>query len=159
MKFEEGQKVRLLFDVVSDGTVLGIGRGKLVVPLGSEGFVTRIDLFKDDYVYEVDFLELGRKVGCRDYELIDAEHYWKPPKFGKKDSVETAANITREGSIIIPEGTGGRVLTLDYHDELGYIYEAEFENGERVMVAEVQIRQRDSSDEESSGDALSSEEP
>jgi len=138
-KFEEGAHMRVLFDIVSDGTVCCTPRGDLVMKLGSTGYIKKRGTFLDDIVYELDFLEEGKTVGCREHELLPAELPWSPPVFQKKDQIKAVADIKRRGEVVVPAGLRGRVLVLDYHDDLGYIYEVEFENEYRNMVAKEEI--------------------
>ncbi len=139
MSFKEGDEVRILFDIVSDGTVAGAKRGELIMAQGSTGFIKKIGVFMDDYVFDVHFLKEDKIVGCRENELISADEAWSPPKFKKKDSILAAANIGKNREVLIPAKTAGKVLTIDYHDDLGYIYEVEFENDIKTMMGENQI--------------------
>ena len=140
MNFKEGDEVRILFDIVSDGTFAGAKRGELIMPLGSIGFIKKIGIFLDDYVCDVHFLENGRIVGCRENELIPADKEWSPPVFQKKTAIASITDIRKNGEVVIPGDTPGTVITIDYHDDLGYIYEVEFANGVKTMMAEQQLK-------------------
>lgn len=72
-KFREGEKVRLLADVVNDGTYPHAPIGALMMEKGCEGYVKSIGEFLQVIrVYEVHFLGYDKEVeiiGCREHEL------------------------------------------------------------------------------------------
>lgn len=76
--FHIGQKVRLLEDIVNDGTYPHAPIGTLMMPKGSIGYVKTMGEFLQVIrVYEVHFLggETVEIVGCREHELEAMEEY------------------------------------------------------------------------------------
>ncbi len=72
--FREGQKVAAKQAVRSDGTVYGTRTGDIIVEAGEMGYVARIGEFLQRfYIYEVDFVDSGRLVGMRAFELEPLE--------------------------------------------------------------------------------------
>lgn len=72
-KFSDGQKVRLLEDIVNDGTYPHSPIGTLMMPKGSVGYIKDMgDFLQVIRVYEVHFLDSNMEVevvGCREHEL------------------------------------------------------------------------------------------
>ena len=143
-RYEEGDAVRVLFDIVSDGTVHRKRRGELIMPMGRTGYIQKRGILLDDLVYEVHFLEEGQVVGCREHELLLAEENWEPPLFQKKDRIRTTTDLHRKGELVLQKGEEGVVLTLDYHEDLGYIYEVQFSGNHRLMMAGSQLEKIES---------------
>ena len=76
--FHIGQKVRLLEDIVNDGTYPHAPIGTLMMPKGSIGYIKTMGEFLQVIrVYEVHFLggEAVEIVGCREHELEAMEEY------------------------------------------------------------------------------------
>jgi nitrogen fixation protein NifZ len=76
--FHIGQKVRLLEDVVNDGTYPHAPIGTLMMSKGSIGYIKTMGEFLQVIrVYEVHFLggETVEIVGCREHELEAMEEY------------------------------------------------------------------------------------
>jgi nitrogen fixation protein NifZ len=76
--FHIGQKVRLLEDIVNDGTYPHAPIGTLMMPNGSIGYIKTMGEFLQVIrVYEVHFLggETVEVVGCREHELEAMEEY------------------------------------------------------------------------------------
>lgn len=68
--FECGQKVRSRRMVRNDGTFPGRDIGTLLVKRGDEGYVTSIGTFLQQfYIYSVDFVAYGYRVGMKGCEL------------------------------------------------------------------------------------------
>ena len=79
--FHPGQKVRLLEDIVNDGTYPHSPIGTLMMPKGSVGYIKTMGEFLQVIrVYEVHFLggETVEIVGCREHELEALEEYIDP---------------------------------------------------------------------------------
>ena len=73
-QFEYGQKVRSRKTVRNDGTFPGKEIGDSLVRKGDEGYVTSIGTFLQQfYIYGVDFVANGYRVGMKARELEDME--------------------------------------------------------------------------------------
>ena len=72
--FEYGQKVRSSQVVRNDGTFGGKEIGEVLVKKGEEGYVISIGTFLQQfYIYGVEFLESGNRVGMKRKELEHVE--------------------------------------------------------------------------------------
>jgi nitrogen fixation protein NifZ len=72
--FEYGQKVRSRLNIRNDGTFPGKEIGDLLVKKGDEGYVVSIGTFLQRYyIYGVDFVTAGRRVGMKGRELVSVE--------------------------------------------------------------------------------------
>lgn len=72
--FNYGEKVRAKRMVRNDGTFPGKDVGELLVKKGEIGYVTSIGTFLQQfYIYGVEFVETGYKVGMRRKELDPVE--------------------------------------------------------------------------------------
>ncbi len=77
--FDYGQKVKSLKTVRNDGTFQGKEIGDILVKKGDIGYVTSIGSFLQQfYIYAVEFVEHGYRVGMRGKELESAEEVNKP---------------------------------------------------------------------------------
>jgi len=73
-QFEYGQKVRAKFMVRNDGTFPGKDIGEVLVNKGDAGYVISIGTFLQQYyIYGVEFLESGFRVGMKRKELEPVE--------------------------------------------------------------------------------------
>jgi nitrogen fixation protein NifZ len=73
-QFEYGQKVRSKFMVRNDGTFPGKDIGEVLVNKGDEGYVISIGTFLQQYyIYGVEFLKSGFRVGMKRKELESVE--------------------------------------------------------------------------------------
>jgi nitrogen fixation protein NifZ len=73
-QFEYGQKVRSKFMVRNDGTFPGKDIGDVLVKKGEEGYVISIGTFLQQYyIYGIEFLESGFRVGMKRKELEPVE--------------------------------------------------------------------------------------
>jgi nitrogen fixation protein NifZ len=73
-QFEYGQKVRSRKTVRNDGTFPGKEIGDILVRKGDEGYVTSIGTFLQQfYIYGVDFVANGYRVGMKARELEDMD--------------------------------------------------------------------------------------
>jgi len=73
-RFEYGEKVRARLTVRNDGTFPGKDIGELLVKKGEIGYVVSIGTFLQQfYIYGVEFLSSGRRVGMKGKELESAE--------------------------------------------------------------------------------------
>jgi nitrogen fixation protein NifZ len=72
--FDYGQKVRSLRVIRNDGTFPGKEIGEVLVKKGEVGYVISIGTFLQQfYIYGVEFLETGYRVGMKKKELELAE--------------------------------------------------------------------------------------
>jgi nitrogen fixation protein NifZ len=72
--FEYGEKVRSKFMVRNDGTFPGKEIGEVLVNKGEEGYVISIGTFLQQfYIYGVEFLGSGYRVGMKRKELETAD--------------------------------------------------------------------------------------
>ena len=68
--FDFGAKVRSIKVVRNDGTYQGKDIGEVLVKKGDIGYVTSIGTFLQQfYIYAVDFVDTGHRVGMRGKEL------------------------------------------------------------------------------------------
>jgi nitrogen fixation protein NifZ len=68
--FDFGAKVKSIKVVRNDGTYQGKDIGEVLVKKGDIGYVTSIGTFLQQfYIYAVDFIETGHRVGMRGKEL------------------------------------------------------------------------------------------
>ncbi len=73
-RFDYGQKVRSRKTVRNDGTFPGKEIGEILIKKGDEGYVTSIGTFLQQfYIYGVDFVAHGYRVGMKGRELESAE--------------------------------------------------------------------------------------
>jgi nitrogen fixation protein NifZ len=69
-RFDYGERVLARSRVRNDGTYRGRDIGDVLVNKGDIGYVTRIDTFLQQfYIYAVDFVDSGYRVGMRAKEL------------------------------------------------------------------------------------------
>lgn len=140
-QFKEGDFVRIVFDIKNDGTMYGKKRGKVLQKAGETGYISRMHYLNDDIVYEVHFLENNKMIGCKEKELIDGNMTWNPPNFKKGDFVQSKNDLHYKGTLISKKGTKGKISAIRFLPDLGYIYEASFEDnsGQFCLVAEPQL--------------------
>lgn len=73
-RFDYGQKVRSRKTVRNDGTFPGKDIGEILVKKGDVGYVTSIGTFLQQfYIYGVDFVEHGYRVGMKGREIEPLE--------------------------------------------------------------------------------------
>ena len=86
--FEYGEEVRVVRNVRNDGTFPGLEVGNLLIKRGSVGYVMNVGTFlQDQVIYTVNFLDLGRVVGCREEELQPADEAWVESLFETRDMI------------------------------------------------------------------------
>ncbi|WP_042302347.1 nitrogen fixation protein NifZ [Paraburkholderia kururiensis] len=74
-RFAFGERVIARTVVRNDGTYTGKDIGDVLVSKGDIGYVTRIDTFLQQfYIYAVDFVESGHRVGMRAKELCTLDN-------------------------------------------------------------------------------------
>lgn len=74
-RFAMGERVISRTVIRNDGTYNGMDIGALLVNKGEIGFVTSIGTFLQQfYIYAVEFVESGHRVGMRAKELCTLDH-------------------------------------------------------------------------------------
>ncbi len=72
--FQFGEKVRSRKTIRNDGTYVGKEIGEVLVRKGDIGYVSHIGTFLQQfYIYGVDFLDSGHRVGMKAKELISVD--------------------------------------------------------------------------------------
>ncbi len=90
-RFDYGQKVRSRKTVRNDGTFPGKEIGEILIKKGDEGYVTSIGTFLQQfYIYGVDFVAHGYRVGMKGRELESVEPAKAPPDTSAGDAGEPA---------------------------------------------------------------------
>ena len=90
-RFDYGQKVRSRKTVRNDGTFPGKEIGEILIKKGDEGYVTSIGTFLQQfYIYGVDFVAHGYRVGMKGRELESVEPVKAPPDASAGDVGEPA---------------------------------------------------------------------
>jgi nitrogen fixation protein NifZ len=75
-RYDYGEKVKSLKTVRNDGTFPGKEIGDILVKKGDIGYVTSIGTFLQQfYIYGIDFVEHGYRVGMKGRELESLEYY------------------------------------------------------------------------------------
>ncbi len=78
-RFGIGERVVSRFVVRNDGTYRGKDIGELLVSKGELGYVHSIGTFLQQYyIYAVEFVDSGHRVGMRGRELVSLDHL--PPE-------------------------------------------------------------------------------
>lgn len=139
-RYEYGAAVRATRNVRNDGTFPGCPTGALLVRRGSTGVVVDVGTFlQDQIVYTVHFLDLDRRVGCREEELIAADAPWTPSRFESREKVEAARQLVVRGETRAAPGTIGEVLRVLRDEPDGVHYEVMFP-GHVLRVPEAALR-------------------
>jgi nitrogen fixation protein NifZ len=72
--FQFGEKVRSRKTIRNDGTYVGKEIGEVLVRKGDIGYVSHIGTFLQQfYIYGVDFLDSGHRVGMKAKELVSVD--------------------------------------------------------------------------------------
>lgn len=89
--FEYGEKVKSRKTVRNDGTFAGKDIGEILVNKGDVGYVTSIGTFLQQfYIYGVDFVERGYRVGMKRRELASLD-YLDDDESDGDDAAQSAA--------------------------------------------------------------------
>lgn len=113
-KFDYGDKVRVIKNIRNDGTFMGSDRGSLLLRRGSIGYIKGVGKFlQDQVIYQVDFIDQGITVGCRESELADIKAAWSERLFERGDSVISLKSLTSKGHVVVMAGDDGTVLGLE----------------------------------------------
>jgi nitrogen fixation protein NifZ len=126
-KFEFGSEVRIIRNVRNDGTYPGLDPGMPLVRRGSTGFVMNVGTFlQDQLIYTVNFLSLGKIVGCREEELISIDDPWIPSKFESREKVRSRITMTVGGEVRVTPGMEGEILKVLRSEDSGVNYHVIF---------------------------------
>lgn len=146
--FDYGDEVRVIRNIRNDGTYPGMDVGTLLIRRGAVGCVYDVGTYlQDQLIYRVNFIDLGKTVGCREEELILATDDWIPNRFEFRDRVITLNSLVSNGETIAPAGTEGEIAkVIREHGTL--LYHVRF--GQRIfMVPEAALDAASSEQEES----------
>jgi len=138
--FSPGDEVRLVTDIVNDGTLFGRKRGECIQRRGDTGFIKKQGWFLDDLVVEVHFINTDLVIGCRDKELIPSSHPWQPPAFEQGQGVRARLGLTRAGVGLVAAGSLGQVQKRRFDLDLGYLYQVQFQGeADSYLLLETQL--------------------
>lgn len=133
-QYEYGDEVRLVRNVRNDGTYPGEPTGHLLVRRGSVGYVRDVGTFlQDQLIYTVDFMEAGRRVGCREQELQPVAEPWIPNRFEFRDKVTPSVPLGIQGEVVAKPGDEGEIEQI--LREAGPAYHVRFA-GRTLLVPE-----------------------
>jgi nitrogen fixation protein NifZ len=135
-KYEYGEAVRVIRSLRNDGTYPGKPTGELLVRRGNVGYVRDVGTYlQDQLIYNVDFFELGLRVGCREQELqLESEPY-TPTLFEFRDRVTPKIPLGLSGDVIAQPGHEGEIEKVLREGESGPAYHVRF-NGRTLLVPE-----------------------
>jgi len=130
--FDYGEKVRVIRNIRNDGTFMGADRGALLVRRGSVGFIKSMGKFlQDQVIYQVQFIEQGFTIGCRDTEVAGINEPWIERLFERGDKVSVQTSLASDGNIVVANGDIGTVLGIESkEDPLSYRVTFERSKGE-----------------------------
>ncbi|MGE0113768.1 MAG: nitrogen fixation protein NifZ [Steroidobacteraceae bacterium] len=100
--FNFGEKVRALRTIRNDGTYCGREIGDVLVKKGEQGYVVHIGSFLQQfYIYGVEFIESGTRVGMKRKELeaVEAPEEIPLPELGP-------ANTHGIAALVFPKASG-----------------------------------------------------
>ncbi len=138
-KFEYGEAVRVICNLRNDGTYPGEPTGRLLVHRGSVGHVRDIGTFlQDQLIYSVDFIEQGRRVGCREQELQLEGTPWIPTRFEFSDKVTPKVPLGIQGKAVAQPGDEGAIEKVLREHPNGPAYHTRF-NGRTLLVPETAL--------------------
>ncbi len=112
-KFGYGCKVRVVENIRNDGSFPGCKKGALLVRRGATGYVRQSGVhLQNQIVYQVQFLNRGLTIGCKESELMDAELVWQPNQFEYGDKAALTLSLSQEGEIVASKGSVVSVLAV-----------------------------------------------
>lgn len=121
-EYEYGDEVRLTRNVRNDGTYPGAEVGDLLIPRGSCGVVCDVGTYlQDQLIYRINFVKLGKTVGCRGEELISSDAPWTQNRFEFRDRICSLVNMKSQGELIVQPGDEGEVARV-IHEEDGALW-------------------------------------
>ncbi len=113
LRFDYGDRVRVIRTIRNDGTYPGLATGTKLVPAGAVGHVRNVGTFlQDQVIYTVHFLDEDRHVGCRDVELIAADAPWVDTRFEFRAKVAAAKSLVVSGETVVELGNVGEVTRV-----------------------------------------------
>ena len=116
--FDYGDKVRVIRNIRNDVAIAGIDRGELLIRRGSVGYVKSVGTLKfDEIIYQVQFIEQGITIGCRDTEVCAIDAPWNERLFERGDTVRVQLALTSGGNVVVASGGIGTVLGLENKEE------------------------------------------
>ncbi len=141
--FDYGSEVRLIRNVRNDGTYPGEDVGTLLIRRGEIGVVNDVGTYlQDQLIYRVNFLNIGRTVGCREEELIAADAPWIPNKFEFREKVRSTRALAVNGEVIVDLSTEGEIEKIVKEDMERVFYHVRF-NGRTFQVPESSLEKVD----------------
>ncbi len=139
-RFDYGDAVRLTRNVRNDGTYPGKDIGDMLIRRGAVGHVVNVGTFlQDQVIYTVHFMDEGRKVGCREEELIPADEPWAPSRFEFRDKVISRLTLAVDGEVVVERGTIGEVLKVMRDDPEKVAYHINFPGNREFIVPEAAL--------------------
>ncbi len=134
--YDYGAAVRVIRNLRNDGTFPGMATGELLIRRGSIGYVrSRGTFLQDQIIYEVDFLDAGRLVGCREEELIEADAPWRGSRFEFREKVCAAKRLSNGEAVLVEIGDEGQVIKTLFDDPDEVHYHVRFP-GRTLLVPE-----------------------
>lgn len=128
--FDYGDKVRVIRNIRNDVSILGVDRGELVIRRGSVGYVKSSGTLRfDEVIYQVNFIEQGITIGCRDTEVCAVDAPWDERLFERGDKVSVQVSLTSDGEIVVAKGGIGTVLGIE-NKQAPLTYRVGFERAE-----------------------------
>ncbi len=104
-RFNYGQKVRSRKTVRNDGTFPGKDIGEILIKKGEEGYVVSIGTFLQQfYIYGVDFVARGYRVGMKARELEPVEVATAPDLVPGRTSEASRASVSARDPRLDPIG-------------------------------------------------------
>ena len=139
-RYDYGDAVRVTRNIHNDGTYPGVAKGTLLARRGSVGYVRNMGTFlQDQIIYSVDFLTLGRLVGCREQELMPADAPWNRSRFEFGEIVCAVPPLAIDGQIIVPADEQGEVIKVLRNVPGKVYYHVRFK-GVTLQVPETALR-------------------
>ncbi len=128
--FDYGDKVRVIRNIRNDVSIAGVDRGELLIRRGSIGYVKSFGTLRfDEIIYQVNFIEQGITIGCRDTEVCAADEPWDARLFERGDKVSVQVSLSSAGEVVVVKGDIGTVLGLE-NKEKPLTYRVGFERAE-----------------------------
>ena len=109
--FKYGERVISRYTIRNDGTYCGKDIGEVLARKGDIGFITSIGSFLQQYyIYAVEFLDTGNRVGMRGRELVSIdnlpEHVIEALGAEKLQQLKQVLNQNAVGGAMVAAGNG-----------------------------------------------------